>query len=67
MTDHEDFNQPGINLLDPWLVKELKNLDPRSLFAWSTNPNGVQIIRYVSRADYIRLLIKKNKGSKSCS
>jgi hypothetical protein len=62
MTDHEDFNQPGINLLDSWLVKELKNLDPRSLFAWSANPNGVQIIRYVNRADYIRLLIKKKQG-----
>ena len=62
MTDHEDFNQPGINLLDSWLVKELKNLDPRNLFAWSTNPNGVQIIRYVSRVNYIRLLIKKKHG-----
>lgn len=62
MTDHEDFNQPGINLLDAWLVKDLKNVDPRSLFAWTFKENGTQIIRYVTRAEFIRLLVQKKQG-----
>jgi hypothetical protein len=63
MTDHEDFNQPGVNLLDIWLVKDLQNVDPRSLFAWTFRVNGTEIIQYITRAEFIRLLILEKQDS----
>jgi hypothetical protein len=57
MSEHEDFNQPGINLLDPWLINELKKVDPHSTFAWTFKERGTTTERYVSRAEYIKLLI----------
>lgn len=64
MTEIEEFNQPGINLLDKELVKELMGLNPKSLFAWSFWENGTKIIRYVDRSEYIRLSIAKKMKRK---
>lgn len=64
MNEHEDFNQPGINLIEAWLLNDLKIVDPRSEFAWITKENGYVSKRWVSRKEYIRLLIieiAKNK------
>lgn len=63
MNEMEEFNQPGINLLDEKLIKELMRVNPKSLFAWTFWDNGTQVIRYVDRSEYIRLSIaKKMKG-----
>lgn len=60
---YEDFNQPGINLLDPYLISELTKVDPRSEFAWTFYENRSQVEKYVSRREYIRLqILKKVNG-----
>lgn len=64
MTEHEDFNQPGINILEPWFIADLKNCDPRSTFAWTFYENRSQVVRYVFRKEYIKLQIRKKLESK---
>lgn len=59
MSDNDDFNVPGINLLDPWLINELKKVDPRSPFLWTTKEKQFISERFVSRGESIKLQILK--------
>lgn len=61
MSEHEDFNQPGINLLSTYQIDELKKVDPRSQFSWTVKENGFYLEHWVSRAEYIRLRIEEKK------
>ena len=64
MNEKNHFDVPGINLLKPWLIDDLKNVDPRSLFLWVTKEKGFTSERYVSRGEYIKLLILRIQKSK---
>jgi hypothetical protein len=59
MSNNDDFNVPGINLLDPWLINELKKVDPRSQFLWTTKEKQFISERFVSRGESIKLQILK--------
>lgn len=61
MSEHEDFNQPGINLLSLYQIDELKKVDPRSQFSWTVKEKGFYSERWVSRSEYIRLRIEEKK------